>query len=196
LKDEQAVGNFYMLKIVFTGPESSGKSTLAALLAEHLDTNWVKEYARYFLQHLGREYVEKDLSAIAKGQLLLEQQGLAQAEQQKLPILICDTDWTVLHIWESYRFRQQKLIPTAAQWQTLWQQKAIPPAHYFLCAPDFPWQEDPLREHPEERNTLFEWYEQLLQTARLPYTVLRGGVEERMLVIRAYLEGREMASES
>jgi nicotinamide riboside kinase len=169
-----------MHKIVFTGPESSGKSTLAALIAEHLQMHWVQEYARYFLQHLDREYVQDDLLAIAKGQLLLEQEGLMLAEQQNLPLLICDTDWTVLHIWETYRFRRQELVPGATRWQALWQQDTTPATHYFLCAPDFPWQDDSLREHPEERDILFEWYKNLLQVAHLPFTVLRGSVEERM----------------
>jgi nicotinamide riboside kinase len=179
-----------MHKIVFTGPESSGKSTLASLVAEHWQTNWVQEYARHFLQHLGREYVQDDLLAIAKGQLLLEQETLMLAEQQNLPLLICDTDWTVLHIWETYRFRHHELAPEDTMWRALWQQEAMPATHYFLCAPDFPWQSDPLREHPEERDILFEWYENLLQAANLPYTVLSGSVEERMLVLEQYL-GRD-----
>ncbi len=174
------VGKLNMHKIVFTGPESSGKSTLAALLAERLQMHWVEEYARHFLQQLGREYVESDLWDIAQGQLLLEKKGSMLAEQQRSPLLICDTDWTVLHIWESYRFRGRVLAPEATQWQALWQQEASPATHYFLCAPDFPWQDDPLREHPEERDILFEWYEHLLQTAHLPYTVLQGSTEERM----------------
>jgi nicotinamide riboside kinase len=162
-----------MRKIVFTGPESSGKSTLAALIAEYLQVHWVQEYARYFLQHLGREYGQDDLLPIAQGQLLGEKKGMLLTEKQNLPLLICDTDWTVLHIWETYRFRHQELAP----------EDTMPATHYFLCAPDFPWQDDPLREHPEERNTLFEWYEHLLQVAHLPYTVLSGSVEERMLEV-------------
>jgi nicotinamide riboside kinase len=50
---------------------------------------------------------------------------------------------------------------------------------YGLCAPDFPWQPDPLREHPQERAVLFELYEQLLRTQNLPFTILSGSPEKR-----------------
>jgi nicotinamide riboside kinase len=50
-------------KIALTGPESSGKSTLARQLATYFDAPVVPEYARLFLSLLGRPYVEADLTA-------------------------------------------------------------------------------------------------------------------------------------
>ena len=38
------------LKVVLYGPESSGKTTIAAALAEAFHTVWVAEFAREFLQ--------------------------------------------------------------------------------------------------------------------------------------------------
>ena len=38
------------IKIVLFGPESTGKSTLAQELAKHYNTNFVKEFARNYLQ--------------------------------------------------------------------------------------------------------------------------------------------------
>jgi nicotinamide riboside kinase len=48
-----------------------------------------------------------------------------------------------------------------------------------LCKPDFPWEEDPLREHPEARNELFELYVQDLNARQLPYHILAGSLDER-----------------
>ena len=59
-------------KIVVLGPESTGKSTLCKLLAEHFNTIWCTEYAREYLLANGTGYTFNDLLAIAKGQLALE----------------------------------------------------------------------------------------------------------------------------
>ena len=55
--------------ITIVGPESSGKTTLARELASFYDAPWVAEYARKYLEGLGRPYEENDLNHIAEGQL-------------------------------------------------------------------------------------------------------------------------------
>jgi nicotinamide riboside kinase len=55
--------------ITIVGPESSGKTTLARQLAADLGCPWVPEYARDYLQGLGRTYDMPDLEIIAQGQL-------------------------------------------------------------------------------------------------------------------------------
>lgn len=179
-----------MRKIIFTGPESSGKSSLAAATAIRLGVPCVPEFARCYLAHLGRPYTLSDLPLIAHGQLAWEAFSAAQslAKQASMPhnmppTLLCDTDWTVLHIWESYRFRKKEMPPHELIWQNLWQNQAPAQTHHFLCAPDFPWQADALREHPHERDTLFIWYENLLRAANLPYTILYGAHEARIAAI-------------
>ena len=54
-------------RIAIVGPESTGKSLLSQQLAAHFRTVWVEEYAREFLNKLGREYQQADLIDIAKG---------------------------------------------------------------------------------------------------------------------------------
>ena len=72
-----------MKKVVITGPECTGKTSLAKALANHYNTRWVPEFARDFLNNLDRPYVEEDLLEIAKGQLNLE----SQFEKEGSPIL-------------------------------------------------------------------------------------------------------------
>jgi nicotinamide riboside kinase len=51
-----------MLKrIAVTGPESTGKSLLTEQLARHYNTVWVPEFARSYLEKLGRPYDEDDI---------------------------------------------------------------------------------------------------------------------------------------
>jgi nicotinamide riboside kinase len=168
------------IKIVVTGPESSGKTALAEAMANALGTVRSPEFARYYLAHLGRPYQRNDLKTIGWGQKIWENwyaQQLNNSTTQQF--LVCDTDWTVLHIWETYRFENydahQSPIPNPQS--LIWQKGygAFELADlYLLCAPDFPWQPDPLREHPEERDTLFVMYENLLRKREANFVTLFG----------------------
>lgn len=168
-------------KIVLTGPESTGKTALAEALAKQLHAPLVPEFARYFVQSLGRPYHRSDLEAIGRGQQAWERWFAAAAP----PLLVCDTDWTVLQIWEHYRFG----LPAEGAWH--WQKGYNDPQPadlYLLCTPDFPWQPDPLREHPEERARLFDWYERLLLQTEATFAVLTGPLELRIRTALAQIE--------
>lgn len=162
----------YTFKIVLTGPESTGKTSLAALLAKRLGAAWVPEFARFYLAHLGRPYRRDDLQSIGRGQNAWNDWFLAK----KPDFLVFDTDWTVLQIWEHYRFGR----PEDGQWH--WKKGYPNPQNadlYLLCAPDFPWAPDPLREHPDERDTLFNWYERLLRECGAPFLRVGGSLADR-----------------
>lgn len=165
-----------MLKIVVTGPESTGKTTLAEALAGSLATAWVPEFARHYVAHLGRQYGHGDLQMIGMGQKKWEEWYARQiAASSGNSVLILDTDWTVLQIWEQYRFPGSN--------NGIWQKGygTIENADlYLLCAPDFSWQPDALREHPEERDILFGLYENLLYQRGAHFITLYGGHETRV----------------
>ena len=50
----------------------------------------------------------------------------------------------------------------------------------LLCRPDIPWEPDPLRENPHDRDRLFAVWEREMQALGLPYTIIEGTEEERM----------------
>ncbi len=156
------------LRVVLTGPESSGKTTLAHALADFYGCNVVPEFARSFLGALCREYNHDDLALIARGQTAWEYWYSAHAEHW---LLVCDTDWTVVRIWESFRYGYVKhtLHPVAA-----------PDTLYLLCKPDIEWEPDPLRENPADRDELFGLYEQLLRETGLNYSISSGNVTDRL----------------
>lgn len=168
----QSSGGFQPPKIVVTGPESSGKTRLAGDLAACRACDWTPEFARYYLAHLGRPYGRADLRDIGRGQRLWEDWHGARAGTRGW---ITDTDWTVLQIWEQF------LFPDTGVWE--WQKGygvTENASLYLLCAPDFPWEPDPLREHPEAREELFGLYEALLQRSNASYIIMRGTPEERL----------------
>lgn len=62
--------------ITIVGPESSGKTTLARQLAGHFGCPWVPEYAREYLEGLGRPYEVEDLDIMAERQLAAIWEGI------------------------------------------------------------------------------------------------------------------------
>ncbi len=157
-------------KVIITGPESSGKTTLARELAAQLSGVWVAEYARHYLEQLGRPYGEDDLLAIAKGQLLWES-FLASTTP---PYLICDTSMLVIKVWSEYRYGR------CHPWVEEQFQKSRDTL-YLLCAPDIPWEADPLRENPDDRNALLTLYREELETLGAPFRIIAGaGRHERL----------------
>jgi NadR type nicotinamide-nucleotide adenylyltransferase len=156
-----------MIRIAITGPESSGKTTLAEQLALQTHGTWIPEYAREFLEQLNRPYTQADLDTIAKGQLYAWENAPVSNLQ------ICDTDMLVMKVWSDFKFGScSSFILDALNNQTF--------NHYFLCQPDLEWEEDPLREHPEKRDELYELYLKELTERNLPYTIVGGTQEERI----------------
>lgn len=158
-------------RISFTGPESTGKTTLARHLARRLDTFWTPEYARYYLRHLSRPYEQEDLIPIVRGQLHWEENMATFAKSW----LFCDTDPLVVKVWSLYGYGAcateiARLVETHRY------------AHYFVCDIDLPWTEDHLREHPdiEDRRRLLSMYIFELEKLQAPYTLLSGPMEKRV----------------
>ena len=164
-------------KIILTGPESTGKSTLAQQLAEHYQTVWIPEYARMYLDALPISYQEHDLLEIAKGQIEMENYLMQFANQY----IFCDTNLIVMKVWSEYKYG------TCHPW-ILKQLEERTYDCYILCGIDVPWEFDTLREHPEQREKLFEIYEKELIFYKKKYFKIEGSKEERLSNVLSYLE--------
>ena len=159
------------IKIAFTGPESSGKTTISKAIATETKGIWVEEYARHYL-HFKKKYCQEDLDKITQGQL---EKWLVEGQ-----LIVADTEITVIKIWSEYRYRNcSNAILDAYRNQNF--------DHYFLCKPDIPWQEDPLRENPNNRDELFEIYLTELTSMARPFTILEGSINNRLKVCRIVL---------
>lgn len=146
-----------------TGPESTGKTELAKALAEHFGTIWVPDYSREYLNELKRPYTYIDILAIAKGQHEKEQEMLDNANR----IIFCDTEFIVNKIWcdEKYGKCHSWILEMIDK---------HPHDLYLLCDSDLPWEDDPLRENPHDRDRLLKRYKQELESRKLPYALIRG----------------------
>lgn len=161
-----------MKKIVIIGPESTGKSTLAAGLAGYYKTVWCPEFAREYLLTQGRDYTFDDLLKIAYGQVELEDTMETEARNG---IYIIDTDMYVMKVWCEVAF---------ANCHT-WILKQIVQRRYdlyLLCDTDLPWVQDGLREYPDEglRRRLFKMYKDILINSGVPWVPVSGQQEQRL----------------
>ena len=158
-------------RIAIVGPESTGKSTLAEKLAKQFAEPSVPEVAREYLEKLDRPYAYEDLLQIGKQQMQLEDELAMQAQH----FLFCDTDLRVIQVWSQHRYG--KVDP--------WVLEEIARRTYdliLLCAPDLPWQADPLREHPEleMRQQFFEIYQRLTEASGIPWILVSGDTDKRL----------------
>lgn len=150
------------------GPESTGKTTLSKQLATRLDGVVVPEFARDFLKARNGYYSENDLPTIARGQLQLETEALSKGADR----FFCDTDIVVIKVWQEFKYgnSNEEIDSLLSQQQ---------PRKYLLTYPDLPWEEDPLRENPNELEDLFQQFESTLKSIGADYRIVQGINEAR-----------------
>ncbi|MEO9872896.1 AAA family ATPase [Ekhidna sp.] len=152
-----------MKKIVVLGPESTGKSELCQHLARHYETEWVPEYARFYLDRLAEEYQQHDLKSIAEGQLAWEDEKAEYANKY----LICDTNLIVIKVWSDHKYENTES----------WIQAQLDNRKYdfyLLNNIDIPWIPDPQREHPKLRKHFFDVFKSYLEKNDQPYAIVSG----------------------
>ena len=158
-----------VLKVVVTGPESTGKSALCASLAKHFKTSFMPEYAREYLLQKEGIYTREDLTQIAKGQIKSEE----EYQQKNKPLLICDTSLEVIRVWSEWKYGScDKFILDNARART--------PDLFLLMTPDLPWEPDPQRENPHDRDELFAYYQKSLRDYNTRVVEISGDGEKRI----------------
>ncbi len=153
------------LKIVLTGPESTGKSTLALQLAEHFQGGVITEFARPYIAGLNRSYEYKDLELIAKRQIY-ELENFEFNSKNKIVFL--DTFLIITKVWFEvvYKTCPEWIINEIGKSQV---------DLYLLCVPDLPWEKDEVRENGGEmREWLFKEYERNLIMFNFDYKKVDG----------------------
>lgn len=166
-----------MVKIGIIGPESTGKSTLATYLAHRYNGVLVPEYAREYMEAracacaCACAYTYEDVEHIAREQVqqlqnLLSYAHNSEREKEKSEFVFFDTELIITKVWFLHKFGHcPDFLLEAIQ--------AYPMDVYLLCYPDMEWEPDPVRENPEIREYLFDWYEREIQTLDIPYYIIR-----------------------
>ncbi len=164
-----------MIRIAITGPECCGKTSLCDWLGKTLfDAPVMREYAREYLTSKGKDYkyTREDLLEIARKTAV----RLTKAFKANTDALIVDTDFYVLDVWWKELFGEDN--------EEIREMKdTFDFDLYLLCEPDLPWEFDPLRENPNDRERLFEIYKNMLEEDGRTVEVVKGSGEQRNQII-------------
>lgn len=166
-----------LIRIVVTGSECTGKSTLARDLADAYAVECAPEYVRRFVDTIGGRPHFSDHGLIARGQKALEDDYRARATR----LLFHDTDLlSTVAYCRAYFNRCPEWIEAAAT------DRQAP--LYLLCDIDVPWIADGLRDRPDRRAEMHALFESVLKEAGAKFVTLRGSREARLAEARRHVD--------
>jgi len=147
---------------------------LSQQLAKYYNSVWVPEYAREYLQdkwNNERKTCEpKDLLPIAQGQMKLENTLTKKASK----ILICDTDLLETKVYsEAYYIGYCDPVLEKYALENTYDL-------YLLTYIDIPWEEDDLRDKPNEREKMFQFFKETLEKYDKNFVILMGDKNKRL----------------
>jgi len=146
--------------ITIFGPESCGKTTMAAALAQTLPGHFVPEWARGYLENFGAEVTSKKMEMITEAQYASQK---AVEKFKDKPFIIRDTD--LLSTYGYYALWGDKKVPKKCQLLT----KESLADYYILMNDQIPFEADPLRYGGDKRESDNSYWKNLLDKFELPY---------------------------
>lgn len=168
-----------MIRVVVTGSECTGKTTLARALGEHYGAPWVPEYARQFVLEKGAAPTTRDVESIARGQIALEDSLAAGAPD----LLIQDTDLLSTVVYSRHYYGdcpgwvEDALRNRAADL-------------YLLAGIDVPWAPDgDQRDRPHRREEMQALFREALRSRNMRTLDVQGSHEERMAAATRAVDG-------
>jgi len=167
-----------MPSVVLTGPECTGKTTLAETLAAAYAAPWSPEYAREYAEARGGALGATDVEPIARGQIAVEDAARAAAGGG---LVVHDTDLvsTVVYARHYYGGCPPWIVDAA---------RARLAALYLLCAPDVDWADDTVRDSATTRDVLFAEFRATLESLGASVVEIGGGWGEREAAARRAVE--------
>jgi NadR type nicotinamide-nucleotide adenylyltransferase len=169
-------------RVVVTGAESTGTTTLCIALADAYGTEWIPEYGRLYTEErdggLDTEWRSDEFDIIVDRQIELEEAALRRVPR---PLLICDTDVVATAIWhERYvGHPAQRLEKRAAEHL---------PALFIVTGDEIPFVQDGLRDGEHIRHQMQQRFRDVLDGYPTPWIEVRGSVEERVTQSRIAID--------
>jgi len=170
-----AVRPFFVKKICFFGPESTGKSYMATVMATRYKTESVPEVSREILT--SNDFSIADIIHIGKTQTQRVHEKIRTANK----FLFCDTDVITTELYSGIYLHEVPAILYELEKQIHYDQ-------YFLFDIDVPWVADDIRDLGHKRNEMYELFKHELVSRNIPYIDVRGSWEERTQIITEALQ--------
>ena len=160
--------------ICIIGAESTGKTTLARLLAARFDSPWVAEYLRTFCELHSRTPTRDEQVQILETQHDCVQTAHLVAIDKGSPFVFCDTAPLLTAIYSEFLFGDVSLHARARQMHARY-------AMTLLLAPDIAWVADGLQRDGEPvRAPVTRMIERELGAIAHPVVTITGQGEARL----------------
>jgi len=159
-------------RVVLTGSESTGKTTLAERLARHYRVSWVPEFVRDYAEAKGAPLDASDVDAIARGQIAREDDYRSRAERSNERLLIGDTDLLSTAVYAAHYYG------SAPDWVVDAARRRRPDL-YLLLDIDLPWIPDPQRDRGHLRSEIHALFHSAVEDSGAPFVVISGGSAPR-----------------
>ncbi len=160
--------------ICIIGAESTGKTTLAQLLAQKFSSPWVPEYLRTFCEERGRTPLQTEQTLIFEMQIANQARHARAADTSGAPYVFCDTAPLLTAIYSKYVFSDTSLMERALQ---LHERYALT----LLLENDIDWVADGVqRDGSHVRAPITAMIEDLLLHNELCYERVSGKNETRL----------------
>lgn len=167
-------------RVVVTGSESTGKTTLARRVADYFGGVLVPEYARGYAARVKRPLTFEDHLPIARGQIANEDEAIAIASSMagtgdRRALVVQDTDLlsTLVYCKLYYDQRPPWLVRTVHDRR---------PDLYLLLETDVPWVPDGIRDMEHRREEVQQLFRDSVAGSPAPYIAVRGDWDARFRV--------------
>lgn len=156
----------HIRRICVTGPESTGKTTLARQLAELTHAEWVPEASRVYAERVDRALVASDVTPIAREHLALADPAAERARTRGTG-LVLDTDLVSTVVYARHYYED---VPAWVERAERGRRADL----YLLCDVDVPWVADGVRDRPTDRDAMFDLFRRALARRRANVIIVRG----------------------
>ena len=170
---------YILIKIVFFGSESSGKTSLASQISKKFEILCCPEYVREYLALRNLAPNRKniistynDILPMAVGQAALEKSFENYSLQTNKNLLIYDTNIETNWIYSKFYYKKTPIILD----KLVTEQKYD---FYFLMYPDIAWIADGLRDSPNNREAMHNLFKNYLIKNNRNFVEIRGNYESR-----------------
>ena len=157
-----------LVRVCVTGPESTGKTSLASRLAERWETVWVPEASRTYAERKQSPLLIDDVLPIARAHVAMADASARDAVR----MLVLDTDLLSTVVYSQHYYG---IVP--AEVDAL--ERARRADLYLLCDVDVPWVPDGIRDRPTNREPMLALFRSALDARGLRWILISGDWDAR-----------------
>ena len=166
-----------LIRVVLTGSESTGKTTLANELSRYYRAELVPEFVRSYAEQRDGVITFSDHGPIARGQMALEDEVFAKARG----LVFLDTDLLSTVVYCDHYFgRCPDWIRETAT--------ARRPDLYVLCDIDVPWVADGVRDRGDRRDEMQSLFRAAVAASGARHVTVSGDVAHRLATAAAAID--------